>query len=59
VKTEYTLPTLFTEGGKLFAEFPDGTLYGVVTRLKWVKGMPVPRKQFIRISDDDSARTPA
>lgn len=56
MKTEYSAPTFFTEGNRLFAEFPDGTLYGVITRIKWLNGRPVPRKQYIRISDD-SPRT--
>jgi hypothetical protein len=29
MKRNYTRPTFFTRSGLLFAEFPDGTLYGV------------------------------
>jgi hypothetical protein len=57
-KRSYTSPAFFTEGGRLFAEFADGSVYGIITRIKWVNGAPVQRRQYIRISDD-TPRTPA
>lgn len=46
------LPTFFTKEGRLFAEFPDGTRYGVITRIKWLDGKPIQRRQYIRIDSD-------
>jgi hypothetical protein len=58
-KRSYTPPHFFTEGGRLFAEFEDGTLYGVRTRVRWTPNGVEQSRQYIRIERDDTPRTPA
>ena len=57
-KRTYTKPTFFKNEDRLFAEFADGTLYGVIVRPKMRKDpldsreyLMVPRLQFIRIDN--------
>ena len=45
-KRTYTKPTFFKNEDRLFAEFADGSLYGVIVRATRLG----PRLQFIRIN---------